>query len=146
MSLVGLQIIGQFALVAQACVINYWDTGNPVAMFEFATALNIVLTACEIPHEITPIHKIALVGEEETDVLQLCRNLDGHRFSATVIRHVVAVYAAHPVFVSLCMCTTVHAWEEHILGIYVFIFVRNDEIRILLVGIFLRANSDPLAG
>ena len=55
------QLIGQCRLVSQTPVVQPTETTYPVAMFQFALTLNIILTACEIPHEIAPIHEIALV-------------------------------------------------------------------------------------
>ena len=68
-SLVVFQLIGHFALVAQPQVVDEGNARNPVAMLQFAVALNVVLSAREVPHEIAPIHEIALVSEEETQVL-----------------------------------------------------------------------------
>ena len=40
-------------------------------MLQLAVALDAVLTTGEVPHEITPIHEVALVRQEELDVLEL---------------------------------------------------------------------------
>ena len=140
-SLVVLQAVGQLALVSQASVVDERNAGNPVSFFQVAIALDVVLVSREVPHEVSPVHEVALIGQEEADVLQLGGNLHRDRLSAAVVGHIRTVHATHPVFIGLRVGTTVHAWEEHILGIYVFIFVRNDEIRILLVGIFLFLTS-----
>ena len=65
MTLVVLQVIGQKRLVAQAGVVNKWYTCKPVAVFQFTVSLNVVLTTCEVPQEVTPVHPVALIGEEE---------------------------------------------------------------------------------
>ena len=71
MSLVLFQIVGQQVLIAQTCIVNERNTCNPVAMLQLAISLNIVLTTSKVPHEITPVHKVALIGEEESDILEL---------------------------------------------------------------------------
>ena len=40
-------------------------------MLRFAVALYVVLTACEVPHEVAPVHEIALIRQEETEVVPL---------------------------------------------------------------------------
>ena len=40
-------------------------------MLRFSVALNVVLATSEVPHEVAPVHKVALVGEEEADVVHL---------------------------------------------------------------------------
>ena len=40
-------------------------------MLELTVALNIILATGKVPHEVTPVHEIALVREEETDVVDL---------------------------------------------------------------------------
>ena len=40
-------------------------------MFWFAIALNVVLTSGKVPHEVAPVHEVALIGEEEADVVNL---------------------------------------------------------------------------
>ena len=71
MTFVVLQVVGQFALVAQSHVVNERNAGEPVAMFQFAMALDVILSARKIPHEIAPVHEITLVGKEEVEILQL---------------------------------------------------------------------------
>ena len=58
-------------MVAKTPVVKPVETGYPVAVLEFTIALKVVLTTCKVPHEISPIHEVALIGEEEADVLQL---------------------------------------------------------------------------
>ena len=146
MSLVLLQIIGQEILVAKPGIVNERNTSKPVAVLKFSITLNVVLTASEVPHKVTPIHEVTLVGKEEPDILQLVRHLDSHGFATTVVRHLIAVNTSHPRFVSCRMGRTVHAWEQHVLGIFVFILCSDDEIRVLLIGrCFLLALIDRLA-
>ena len=71
MTLVLLQVIWKQILVTQTGVIDEGDTREPVAVFHLSVTLDVVLTAGEVPHEVAPVHEVTLVGEEETDVLQL---------------------------------------------------------------------------
>ena len=137
MAFIVLQIVGQFALIAQSCIVDKRNSRNPIAVFQLTIALNIVLSASEIPHEVTPIHEVALIGKEETNVLHLCRNLHRHGFSATIIRNIRAVDTAHPVFIGLCMRLIVHTWEEHVLCIAVLVLVAHHEIGVFFPGVRL---------
>ena len=119
MSLIVLQVIRKLALVAQHCIVDEWDTCDPVALFQFAIALKVILTSCKVPHEVAPVHEVTLVREEESDVLPLCRHIDSHSLTAAIVIHRVCANAAHPVLISLFMSGIVHTWEEHILRIYV---------------------------
>ena len=103
-------------------------------MLRLTVALDIVLTSGKVPHEVAPVHEVALIGEEETDILHLCRNLHHHVLATTVVRHLVTLYATHPVFVCLGMSRTVHTWEEHILCIYILVLMAYYEVRVLLIG------------
>ncbi|CUQ49199.1 Uncharacterised protein [Segatella copri] len=40
-------------------------------MLWLTIALNVVLTAGKVPHEVAPVHEVALVREEEADVVKL---------------------------------------------------------------------------
>ena len=40
---------------------------NPVSMFWFTVTLEVVLSTGKVPHEVTPIHEITLVREEENE-------------------------------------------------------------------------------
>src|SRR3712207_171864 len=102
-------------------------------MLEFSIALNVVLTACEVPHKVAPIHEIALVGEEETDVLKLCGHLYRHRFTTTVVRNLVTIDTTHPLFVGFGVVVAVHAWEEHVLSVHIMVLMSYDEVRVFLV-------------
>ena len=103
-------------------------------MLQLTVALDIVLTAGEVPHEIAPIHEVDLIGEEEADVLQLRGHLHHNRLSAAVEGHFIALHATHPVFVGLGMTVGIHAWEEHVLRIDVFDVVALHFIAVGLVG------------
>ena len=68
---VHLQIVRQLALITQAGVVEERDTRDPVAVLGLAIALNVVLATGKVPHEVAPIHEVALVGQEELDVVDL---------------------------------------------------------------------------
>ena len=70
-SLVVLKVIGQLALVTIHQVINERDACNPVAVLCLSITLNVVLSATEIPHKVAPVHKVALIREEEAYVVPL---------------------------------------------------------------------------
>ena len=61
MTLVLLQLIRQQRLVTQTDVVDEGDTREPVAVLEFAITLDVVLTARKVPHEVSPVHEVALV-------------------------------------------------------------------------------------
>ena len=98
-SFVFFQLVGQLALIAQTPVVKERNTCNPVAMFKFSVALKVVLTSRKVPHEVAPVHEIALIRQEETYVLKLCGHFDGCHFAATVIRNLCSFDASHPAFV-----------------------------------------------
>ena len=62
------KLVGQQALVAQALVVDGRDAGYPVAQVRLAVALEVVLTAGEIPHEVAPVHVGKLVVEEVSQI------------------------------------------------------------------------------
>ena len=134
MSLVLLQFSRQHALVAQTGIIDKRETGNPVTMLQFSVTLDIVLTSGKVPHKVAPVHKVALIAQEETDVLQLTGHLYHHLFATAVVRHLSAIHTTHPRFVSGSMTGIVHTWEQHILCILVFILGAYYKVRVLLIG------------
>ena len=71
MTFVHLQIVRQLALITQAGVVEERDTRDPVAVLGLAIALNVVLATGKVPHEVAPVHEVALVGQEELDVVDL---------------------------------------------------------------------------
>ena len=128
MSFVFLQFVGQLRLVAESHVVKPVETGYPVAMLQLSIALQVVLASCEVPHEISPVHEVALVGEEESDVFQLCRHLHAYHLSAAVVRHIVAINSSHPALVCPRMCRAIHTWEEHVLSILVVVLCADNEV------------------
>ena len=145
--LVVFQHIGQGVLVAEPGIVDERDTRQPVAVLQLATPLQVILTTGKVPHEITPVHEVQLVGEEETEVLQLRRHL--YRISLTVrigAHDVVPLHAAKPCLVVSGVIGIMHTGEEHVLGVLVFSAVAHRFIAVGLVGInLLMANNDRRA-
>ena len=103
-------------------------------MLQFAITLQVVLTSCEVPHEIAPVHEVALIGKEESDVLQHCGNFHVDHLAATVVWHQCALNTAHPTLVGCGMGRAVHTWEKHILCILILILGAHHKVGVLLVG------------
>ena len=61
MSFVVLELVRQLALVAKHQIVYEREAGYPVAVLGLAVTLYVVLTAGEVPHEIPPVHEVALV-------------------------------------------------------------------------------------
>jgi len=135
-SLVVLQVAWQEFLIAYQEIVNERDTGNPVAMFDFSITLDVVLTSGKVPHEVTPVHEVHLIGEEILDVFPLGRNLQHQHFAALVVRYGASFDAAQPVFVILCMLFAIHTREKHVLSVIVFGFVTYYFVAVLFVGRF----------
>ena len=125
-SLVCFQLVGQQVLVAIEHIVDERDTRNPVSVFRFAIALYVVLAASEVPHKVSPVHKVALIRQEEAYVLELCRHLNAV--------HVVSFYASHNLFVVLCVRIVPHTREEHILFKHLRCLVAYEEVSVWLVG------------
>ena len=68
MTLVLFQLFRQQVLIAYKHIVDKLDTGNPIAVFDFSTTLQVVLASGEVPHEIAPVHPVELVGEEEVEM------------------------------------------------------------------------------
>ena len=68
--LVGTKFRRQFALVAQTEFVQEGNTRYPVAMLPLSVALQVILTSGKVPHEITPVHEVDLITQEETQILQ----------------------------------------------------------------------------
>ena len=83
-------------------------------MFHLAVPLYVVLPSHEVPQEVTPIHEVHLIGDEETQVLGRSRQVT------------FFIYAAHPVLVGLGVPPRVHTREIHILLIQIFNVVAYD--------------------
>ena len=68
-----LEILRKQFLVTYKYVIYERDTGDPVAVFYLPATLYVILPSGKVPHEITPVHEVQLVGEEEFDIFPLGR-------------------------------------------------------------------------
>ena len=82
-------------------------------MFHLTVTLDIILPSHKVPQEITPIHEIDLVTEEETQILKGSWQI------------AILLAPAHPVFVGLSMSLRVHSREEHIILEYVLDIVSH---------------------
>ena len=90
----GQEIIGRAArimqagrdvvLVAEAGIVDGTDATEPVAVGQFALAFDVVLAANEVPHKVAPIHPIALVVDEELQILPEGGLGDGEHFAPIV--------------------------------------------------------------
>ena len=92
MSFIILQVLWKQFLIAYQQVVDERNTGNPVTMFYFATALDVVLPSGKVPHKVSPVHEIQLIGKEELDILPLGRHIYHYHFSTLVVRYVIAFY------------------------------------------------------
>ena len=110
------QIVGRVALVAQMKLVDEFDAAFPVAPDRVArrVAVQVVLPAYEIPHEVADIHVVHLIVEEEAQVVL-------HRGHLEIVRLVVQFGTAGDslgdialveFFVTLVE-TVPHAREEH---------------------------------
>ena len=132
------QVGGEKRLVTHQELVDEVETGNPVSVCGIAIALNVVLTTGKVPHEVTPIHEIDLVVDEETHVLDEGR-LACH---ATVNPHVFPL-EVRPLLVGADVAAVgaIHAGEEHAEfgGVDVVAFVVDDFIA---VGFIFRCLDD----
>ena len=116
------------------------NAGNPVAVQHLSISLDVVLTAGEVPHEVAPVHKVQLVGEEELQVFRECRFHYALHLSAIVIFHRLAFYL-RPFLIGLYMARigAVHTREQHVqfVDIFVFLIGAGHEITVFLVFVFL---------
>ena len=133
MSLVVLQFLRQQTLVAHQEVVNERDTCDPVTMFYFSAALQVVLASGEVPHEVAPIHPVELVGEEELDVFPLCRHVHHNHCPALIVGDVFALNV-YPGLIFPGVLTAVHAWEKHILCVFVFDTSGDFDVAVLFIG------------
>ena len=119
MSLVVFQIIGQKRLISVECIVDEGDTGDPLSMFHFAIALNVILSTSEVPHEVAPVHEIHLIREEESEVVHLCGHFSSEaiRLSLIFSRNIYSLrfHTTEPFVVEAGVLARVHAREEHLL-------------------------------
>ena len=132
-ALVFLELGGQVFLVADEPVVYEGDARYPVAVFNLPVSLDVVLPSGEVPHEVSPVHPVELVREEELDVLPLCGDVDHDHFATAIVRNLVAL-DIHPRLVVLCVRGAVHAWEEHVLRVLVLDASGDFDVTVFLVG------------
>ena len=84
-SFVVFEVLRKQFLVAHQQIVDKWDSGDPVTVFYFSAALNVVLPSGKVPHKVAPVHEVELVGEEELDVFPLVRYVHHHHFAALVV-------------------------------------------------------------
>ena len=118
-SFVVFEILRKQFLIAHQQVVDKRDSGDPVAVFYFSAALDIVLSSGKVPHEVAPVHEVELVGEEEFDVFPLVWYVDHYHFTALVVGYVMP-FDVYPLLVEGRVCRAVHTWEKHILSVFVF--------------------------
>ena len=68
-------------------------------MFQFAVALYAILATSEVPHEVAPVHKVALVAQEEAQVLPLRWHFHHDVLATAVVWYLRTVHPAHPALV-----------------------------------------------
>ena len=100
MSFIVFEILRKQFLITYQQVVDKRNTGDPVAVFNFSATLYVVLPSGKVPHEITPVHEVQLVGEEEFDIFPLGRHIYHYHFSALVVWHIMAFHV-HPLLVKL---------------------------------------------
>ena len=120
--------------------INKRNTGNPVTIQHLAISLNIVLPTGEIPHEVTPIHEIHLIAEEETQVFPKSRFHGSLRLPTIIITHRFPLHLC-PLLIGfdVARVTAVHTREKHIqlIHILILLIIAGDIIPVFLFRVFL---------
>jgi len=90
-----------------------FDSGDPVPFGNSAISLDIVLPAGEIPHEITPVHKINLVVKQEFQVVEQ------RGFFTSIGNAAPNLIPLNVVAVSRFRRVGMHARKEHGVGVLV---------------------------
>ena len=110
--LVSCHVFRSEGLVSEAEFVDQADTAFPVSckVVSRSRTVDVILPSGEIPHEISPVHPIELVVEEEGQILEECRLLVlGSCHGLSSLSHVclverdVARVASAP-----------HSWEKHL--------------------------------
>ena len=143
MSFILFEFSRQQALVSKHRVIDKINTRDPVTFGNVSIRLQIVLTTHKVPHEVTPIHEIDLIPEEELQVLAKRRAIICLLLSAVVIANSFT-FDIGPFFVSAHMAslTRIHAREEHteLFHEHIIGLIACDHIMVFLA-FFLRSRS-----
>ena len=140
--LVLLQFGRQQPLVSHQELVDEVEARNPIAVLNLTIAADVVLTSHEVPEEVAPVHEVHLVIEEEGKVFR--HGGDGKRLllAAIVVAHLLSLDTArHPLLVEvdlLCPIVgvgfAVHAWENHVLRVNIFVAVAHDYVAVFFVG------------
>ena len=73
MSLSCKRIRQQIVVTAYKQLVYEVESCNPIAVLHLTvTVLVVILTSGKIPHEISPVHEVDLIPEEELKVFGLC--------------------------------------------------------------------------
>ena len=67
-------------------------------MLQFSISLNVILTAGKVPHEVTPVHEVTLIRQEEADILNEGRHLHLYYLAAAVIVRDITFYPTDTLF------------------------------------------------
>ena len=86
-------------------------------MLRFAMTLYVVLASAEVPHEVTPVHEVALIRQEEAQVVYLRRHFHHDGLAAMVVRHLRTAHTTKPALVRFRVVGAVHTREQHVLCI-----------------------------
>ena len=128
-------------MIAEHCIVNKRNTGDPVTFGNIPIGLQIILSAGKIPHEITPVHEVHLIREEELQVFSERRAIIGFLLSTVFITNTFS-FDIRPLFISLHMASLrrIHTREEHAELRHILIgrFIARDHIMIFLAFHFRR--------
>ena len=102
MTFIVFEILRKQFLVTYQQVVDKRDTGDPVAVLDFSATLYVILPSGKVPHEVTPVHEVQLVGEEEFDIFPLGRHVYHHHFSTLVVRNIISL-DVYPLLVERCV-------------------------------------------
>ena len=134
-TLVCFQVVGQLALVAQTGIVDKRNTCNPVAVLGLAHALDVILASAEVPHEVAPVHEAQLIGGEETEIVNLSRNLQLlHLAVARVVIYNIIMQLTQPRLILRSLAAVPDAREQHILSIDIVSLATHLLVNIRLVG------------
>ena len=131
-----LQIVGQIGLVSRNMLVDKIEATDPISVLHLSMSLYIVLSSGEVPHEITPIHVVQLIIEEESEILGKSGFHD--RFSSFGSSHLYrTTFKISPLFICRYMFRfiAIHTREQHVqLGLILVMFViSGDYITVCLV-------------
>ena len=140
MALVVDDVVRHIVLRANHEGVDGFDARDPVAVQDLAGALDVILSAGEVPHEVAPVHEVQLVAHEEDEVLRegglhgrlrLAHQLILDRRTLHVAPRLIRLHVAR--------VGAVHAGEKHfgLADVFVIRGDVGDVIAILLARVFL---------